>query len=314
MKEFRNLCSKNQQNNKSNSNQTISNDSDNYKNNFNKNSTSQLITTSNSINFNSFENKSKATTKQTNKNYYFIANKEINLDLESIKFHNDKDISFNNFCLKDKKNNTDNKDEIKEQVLLKNNFDHKKIDPQIKFEFINKKKARLIKNEKNDKSEIKNDLSPNNNFQNCCKIENNIYNKNLFNENYENVKRFNKEEIIEDLRLNLLRNNLEANKNLNNTNFNKSLENLISKEVLFYQLSRLYTSRDNNFIKSFIIKKINELIIEDNIFENLLLLSEIKVLKDAKVNNQKLKKKKLKKLIELISNDRFFDLKSSNCK
>lgn len=352
LKKFKKICSHKQQNKTSDSNQTNSNDSDNFKNNFNKTSTSQLITTSNSIHFNSYDNNSKGTSKQNKiNNLNYVAKTEINLGLESIKFSKDDYIlsSMNDF--KDIKENclSNNNQLILHQEydnnvnnnLIKNNksnfnknLNFKTIDHQIEFEFINKKKARdLISNAQNDKKEVSkiSDLfadkhiqgmkfeNNNNGFGNLNNHFNNNGNghfnyNNINNDNNCSKKNLNRDQIIDDLRVNLLKHNLEAKKNDNNQSFDKTLENMVSMELLFYQLTRLYTSRNNKLVKSFIIKKINELIIEDNIFENLLLLSKIQILKDNKVNKNKLKKQYLRKIIELISNDQFFHLMLSNCK
>jgi len=121
----------------------------------------------------------------------------------------------------------------------------------------------------------------------------------------KNKKKLNKNEIVDDLKLNILKNNLEKKKNdVDDSKTNKNIENLILKEILFYQLIRLYTSNDNKLIKSFIITKINELIIKDNMLENLMLLSKIQILKNSNVNKKKLKKKKLKKILKLISSQK----------
>ncbi len=223
-----------------------------------------------------------------------------------------------------KNNNNDNKEnkfsKIKyiQNIEEENSQDVKKnmqIDQQIKIEFLKKKKNRYVSIDKNDFSKIRSDLLPDCNYQGY-NIENEnkkIYENILLSlENRDSKKKINRDEIIDDLRVNLLKHNLEKN-NIDDSNFNKGIENLISKEILFYQFSRLFTSNEDKIIKSFIIKKINELIKEDNLFENLLLLSKIQIFKDSSVNKKKLKNDYLTKLKEMISKDRFKHLKLSNC-
>lgn len=308
-------CYSENEKNKTNSNQTNCNDSNNYKKYFNKTTSSQLITTSNSVIFNSFENNPKKSNKPNNKNLFLQVENEINIDIHSIKMNdnsltNKTEIHFNDSKI-DQLNLINKKSH---HNVKRQSEDFFIVDQPINIQLLNKKRNHNVQLDRNDFSKIKNDLCPDNNYQGYRMIHH--QNTPQFSEGFLSnfdfrcYNKLSNDEIIDDLKFYLLKHNLEKKK----SEINSNVEKMISKEIFFHQLFSLYTSKENTRIKSFIIKRINGLIMEDNIDESLFLLSKIQILKDSSFNKKQLKQKSLLKLLEMISNNNYMHKNLNDCK
>lgn len=277
-----------------------------------------MITTSNSINFNSYENNSKITNQHNQKKEFFEVNNEINLNLKSVTNKND---NINKYYDYNSNDYLKDPDEIySSNINIKGNDKNNNnckidciIDHPIKIEFLNRKRLNKSNFEANDLSKIKNDLCPDTNYQGYKIIHNDVP---KFSENFLSYFQHhsinnlsNENEIVDELKINILKNNLLNNKNINDS----EIEKQILKEIFFHQFYRLFCSKDNFLIKSFILKKINELILEDNIEDYLLLLRKIQVFKNKTNNKRELKKENLFQIIELISNNNFMHPVINEC-
>jgi len=278
-----------------------------------------LITSSNSINFQSFDNNSKTVFKPANQNSRLFIKNEINLDLQSLKDNNNNTsttgIYNTNKHSKDSEIDVSNSINSNHKVNINKKItSHFTIDQPIKIQLLNKKRNHEVILDRNDISKIKSDLCPDRNYQEY-KVRQKIIPSfsNAFLSSFENLyneKKLNKNELIEELKFQILKRNLESKK----CDSQSDLEKKISKEIFFHQLFRLFTCKNNQNVKSSIIKNINEILADDNISECLLFLSKIQILKDNSINKRKMKKKNLIKLVEMISNNNFMHPYLNDCK
>ena len=153
------------------------------------------------------------------------------------------------------------------------------------------------------------DLIPDSEFLRYFFDKNNkLKNKNkIDNENLKKQEVYNKD-ILGDLKFSILKNNLI---DINKEEKKKSLEKSISKEILFLQMADLYKN-DEKMTRSLFIKKINEIIMKDDLEENLLLLSYLKKFKEEKKTLQQ-NSNQVKLIKDLFSKADFsgFDLNKS---
>jgi len=151
-------------------------------------------------------------------------------------------------------------------------------------------------------------------------LKNNNINNNKFknvNENKRKNQEVYNEEILENLKFSILKNNL-LNKNKveekNESIFEKKIEKSMNKEILFLLMARLYKN-DQKTTRSFIIRKINEIIMEDDLYENLILLSYFQKFKNRYFEKKIYKNNQnhVKMLLELFSKTDLgdFDLNKS---
>jgi len=157
------------------------------------------------------------------------------------------------------------------------------------------------------------------------KLNNHNHNHNL-NNNFNNFNKENNsktheafdEDILNDLKFSILKNSLiDKKRSKNENNFEKKIEKSISKEILYLQMARLY-KEDNKMARLFIMRKLNEIIMEDDLYENMMLLSYFQKLKEKYNNKNKGKKnfkqdQNMKKIFDLFSKDALgdFDLNQS---